>query len=184
MSRKASINKEHASVENIQDRIKYLEQDIKVLNKLYFINDIYHDISITESCEKLGVSRVTGQTWLKQWNTNGFEGLTRKKGSGGQSKISADQKEKLKKLIKEKEIKTATEVRELIISTFNIEYGIRQVERFLREFQMNYGKPYHIYSKMPEDAEETLKKHSNNQHTKRHRRILRSNSMSKYRKFW
>jgi transposase len=32
------------------------------------------------------------------------------------------------------------------------------VERILRDLKFGYGKPYTIYSKMPEDAEESLKK--------------------------
>jgi hypothetical protein len=35
MKRKLFINKEHATVEELQNRIKNLEKDIKVLNKLY-----------------------------------------------------------------------------------------------------------------------------------------------------
>jgi transposase len=135
-----------------------LEKDVKVLNKLYFINDIYHDVSITESCEKLGITIVTGHNWLKQWNKGGFNSLTRKSGSGGQSKLTPEEKEELSKMIIENEIHSSKKVLELIKEKFNVEYSIRQVERILRDLKFGYGKPYTIYSKMPEDAEESLKK--------------------------
>ena len=66
MKRKPTVNKDFASVEELQTRIKKLENDLRVLNKLYFINDVYHDVSITESCDKLGITRVTGHNWLNQ----------------------------------------------------------------------------------------------------------------------
>ncbi len=49
---------------------------------------------------------------------------------------------------------------ELIKERFDVEYSIRQVERILRDLKFGYAKPYTIYSKMPEDAEELLKKNS------------------------
>jgi transposase len=158
MKRKPSINKDFASVEELQTRIKKLENDLKVLNKLYFINDVYHDVSITESCDKLGITRVTGHNWLNQWNEGGFTALKRKYGSGGQSKLTPEQKEKLSKIIIENEIYGSKQVLELIKEKFSVEYSIRQVERILRDLNFGYGKPYTVFSKMPEDTGELLKK--------------------------
>ncbi|WP_409199305.1 transposase [Methanobrevibacter sp. DSM 116169] len=158
MSRKAFLNKDHASVEEIQNRIKRLEQDIKVLNKLYFINDIYHDYSVSETCEKLGITNPTGLKWLKTWNKKGFDGLERKKGSGGQSKLSISEKEYLDEKILKNKFKSTKEVRQFIIDEFGVEYSIRQVERILKDLNFNYGKPYVLYSKMPDNAEDQLKK--------------------------
>lgn len=160
MNRKPTINKDFTSVEELQIRIKKLEQDVKVLNKLYFINDIYHDVSITESCKKLGITRVTGHNWLKQWNKGGYNALGRKSGSGGQSKITPKQKEELSKIITEQEIYNSKQVLKLIKEKFNVEYSIRQVERILKDLKFGYDKPYTIYSKIPEDTEESLKKNS------------------------
>ena len=160
MKRKPSVNKEFASVEELQTRIKKLENDLRVLNKLYFINDIYHDVSITESCNKLGITRVTGHNWLNQWNEGGFDALKRKYGSKGQSKLTPEQKEELSEFIIKNEIYSSKQVLKLIKEKFNVEYSIRQVERILRDLKFGYGKPYTVFSKMPEDAEESLKKNS------------------------
>jgi transposase len=160
MKRKPTVNKDFASAEELQTRIKKLENDLRVLNKLYFINDVYHDVSITESCHKLGITRVTGHNWLNQWNEGGFDALKRKYGSGGQSKLTPEQKEELSQFIIENEIYSSKQVLELIKEKFSVEYSIRQVERILRDLKFGYGKPYTVFSKMPEDAEESLKKNS------------------------
>jgi len=60
MKRNPYITKDFAGVEEIQIRIKKLEKDVKVLNKLYFINDIYHGVSITESCKKQKFQELVG----------------------------------------------------------------------------------------------------------------------------
>jgi len=160
MVRKAKINKGQATVEEIQREIKEFERNLKILNKLHFINDLYHDISITEASDKLGITRVTGQNWLKKWNQEGFKGLYRKKGSGGQSKLTPEEKSQLKELVIAKGLVRTKEVLMLIKSEFSVEYSERQVERILKDLNFNYGKPYPIYSKMPKDAKEILKKNS------------------------
>ena len=158
MVRKAKVNKEHATVEEIQREIKEFEKNLKILNRLYFINDIYHDVSIIEATDKLGINRVTGQNWLKKWNDEGFRGLYRKTGSGGQSKLTPNEKARLKELIIEKELVRTKDVLILIKNEFSVDYSERQVERILKELNFNYGKPYQIYSKMPKNAKEDLKK--------------------------
>lgn len=160
MKRSPTINKDFASVEELQNQIKSLEKDVKVLNKLYFINDIYHGVSITESCKKIGISRVTGHNWINQWNKGGFNFLKRKSGSGARSKLTDEEKIELEKIIIENEIHSSKKVLNLIKEHFNVEYSIRQVERILKDLKFGYGKPYAIYSKMPENAEEQLEKNS------------------------
>lgn len=180
MKRKPTINKDHTSVEELQNEIKKLEKDIKVLNKLYFINYIYHDVSITESCEKLGITRVAGHNWIKQWNNGGFNSLRRKTGSKGQSKLSSEQKSELKKIIIENEIYSSKAVLKLVKDRFNDEYSVRQIERILKDLKFGYGKPYIIYSKMPKDTEELLKKTQKSKSWKAYNWLFRSNGLPKY----
>lgn len=158
MTRKAKIEKVHASVEEIQKEIKELEKNLKILNKLYFINDLYHDVSITKASDKLGITRVTGHNWLKKWNENGFQGLYRKEGSSGQSKLTPQEKSQLKEMILENELNRTKDVLLLIKNEFSVEYSERQVERILKDLNFNYGKPYPVYSKMPVNAKIDLKK--------------------------
>ncbi len=46
----------------------------------------------------------------------------------------------------------------MIKEKYGVECSSRQLERILRDLKFGYGKPYTIFSKMPEDAEELLKK--------------------------
>jgi transposase len=158
MPQKALINKDHATVKELQDHIKILEQDVKVLNKLNFILDLYHEDTIKNAINKRGISQVTGSKWLKQWNEKGIRGLYRKKGSGAKSRLSNEQKKELEILILEKNLNSTRQIRKLIIDEFNVEYSVRQVERILKELKFGYAKPYPIYSKMSKNAPELLKK--------------------------
>ena len=55
-------------------------------------------------------------------------------------------------------MKTAREVKEKIEKEFSVKYSIRSVERLMKKLDYSYTKPYKIYTKMPADAEEQLKK--------------------------
>ncbi|MDR2623138.1 MAG: hypothetical protein LBC39_01000, partial [Methanobrevibacter sp.] len=58
---KSSIKIEkHMSVEDLQKRINKLENEVKVLNRLHFINDLFHGYSIIKTSEKIGITHVTG----------------------------------------------------------------------------------------------------------------------------
>lgn len=51
--------RKHMSVESLKKQINKLEIDLRVLNRLHFINDIYHGISVPQASEKAGVDKVT-----------------------------------------------------------------------------------------------------------------------------
>ena len=91
-----------------------------------------------------------------------MEELKRKEGSKGQSKLSDEQFIILDEIIQKENLQTAKEVQDKIKKEFNIEYSIRQIERIMKKLDYSYTKPYKIYSKMPDDAEEHFKK--NTQH--------------------
>ena len=55
-------------------------------------------------------------------------------------------------------MQTAREVKDKIKKEFDVEYSIRNVERIMKKLNYSYTKPYKIYAKMPDDAEEQLKK--------------------------
>lgn len=159
MAGKSSIKiKKHIPIGDLQKRINKLENEVKVLNRLHFINDLYHGNSIVESSEKLGITHVTGYNWVKRWNNEGIEGLIPNYGNGRPSKLSHDEKNELKKLIATREIRTGKEVKKLIKDEFNVDYSTRQISRILRELGFKYGKPYIIDINRPENAEEQLKK--------------------------
>ena len=158
MSKQKLIKEYDGIINDIQTEIKKLENDTRVLNKLYVILDVLHNEPISEIIKKHGISQGTAYNWIKQWNDGKIEGLKRKKGSKGQSKLTDEQFIQLDEIIQKEKLQTAREVKDKIEKEFGVIYSIRSVERIMKKLGYSYTKPYKIYSKMPADAEEQLKK--------------------------
>ena len=77
---------------------------------------------------------------------------------GRKRKLSDEDMERLKDLLKQKDYWTTREVRNLIKIEFGIEYTLRHVARILRKLGMKYQKPYVNDFRKPKNAEEILKK--------------------------
>ena len=158
MSSQDLIKKYNGIVGDIQAEIKKLENDTRVLNKLYVILDILHDVPINEIIKKHDISQGTAYNWIRRWNNGGIEGLKRKKGSKGKSKLTDEQFLILDKTIQVLELKTSKEVQLYIEFLYGVKYSIRQIERIMKKLDYTYTKPYQIYTKMPNDAKKQLKK--------------------------
>lgn len=148
----------HIPAEELDRRIKKLEKDTRVLQRLYFIRHLYRGMSVEEAAELVGVTKATGYSWLKMWNSRGYEGLIPEFGGGRPAKLTKEQKERLREMLKERDSWTTKEVQELIEAEFGIKYSSWQVRRILRSFGMKYAKPYQKDYRRPENAEESLKK--------------------------
>lgn len=158
MSKQKLIKEYSGIISDVQSEINKLENDTKVLNKLYVVLDVLHDEPVSYIMKKHNISQGTVYNWIHQWNAGGIEGLKRKEGSKGQSKLTDEQFQMLDELIQKENLQTAKEVQYKIEKEFNVEYSIRQIERIMKKLGYSYTKPYKIYSKMPDDAEEQLKK--------------------------
>ena len=79
MSNQTLIEEYPGIISEIQTEIKKLENDTRVLNKLYVILDVLHDEPINDIINKHGISQGTAYNWIKQWNYGGMEALKRKK---------------------------------------------------------------------------------------------------------
>ena len=79
MSNQTLIEEYPVIISEIQTEIKKLENDTRVLNKLYVILDVLHDKPINDIINKHGISQGTAYNWIKQWNDGGIEALRRKK---------------------------------------------------------------------------------------------------------
>lgn len=148
----------HIPAEELDRRIKKLEKSTRVLQRLYFIRYLYRGMSVKEAADLVGVTKATGYAWLKRWNSRGYEGLIPEFGGGRPAKLTDEQKEKLKELLKKKDSWTTREVQEIIEEELGVSYSSWQVRRILKSFGMKYAKPYQKDYRKPEDAEETLKK--------------------------
>jgi putative transposase len=158
-----SIQK-HLPLEELNQRIKSLETDTKILKRLYFVKFRYQGESVEKASERVGITRMVGYLWQERWNEEGYEGLIPRYAGGRPSKLTPEQKERLLKLLRERENWTTEEVRHLIRREFEVEYTLKQVRIILRKAGMRYAKPFPKDHRRPPDAEDILKKTpSNNQ---------------------
>jgi putative transposase len=146
--------------EELQRRIKTLEDNTKLLQRLYFINHRYDGKSVEEASRLVGVAKPVGYAWQERWNENGYDGLIPRSAGSRPSKLSDQQKEKLKLLLKEKDVWTTDEVRLLISKEFGVEYTLKQIRIIAKNFGMKYAKPFTLDYRKPPNAEQILKKHS------------------------
>ena len=150
----------HITQDELQRRIKILETNTKILKRLYFIKYRYEGSSVEEACSLVGVAKPVGYIWQERWNEDGYEGLIPRYAGGRPSKLNYQQKEKLVQLLKQNDVWTTDEVKSLIKYQFDVEYTLNQIRIIVRKFGMKYAKPFTHDYRRPDNAEEILKKHS------------------------
>jgi putative transposase len=161
MSRPEQIPiQKHMSREELLTRIKTLETNTKVLQRLYFIKYRYDGESVENASRLVGVAKPVGYTWQKRWNDSSYDGLIPRYAGGRPSKLSKLQKEQLKLLLKEKDSWTTDEVRLLILNEFGVEYTLKQVRIIVKKLGMRYAKPFTLDYRKPPNSDQILKKHS------------------------
>lgn len=137
------------------------ERNRRILQRLLFINQLYINDDVYDACKRTCIARRTGYTYLKNWNKHGYQGLTPNFGGGRPSKLTEEQREELKRILRSKENWLTGEVMGLIKEEFGVSYSLRHVSRILRSLGMHYSKPYPEDYRKPENAEETLKERLN-----------------------
>ena len=157
MGRKAFVDKT-ISKTTIREIKREYRQYIEAYDRLTFIEDLYDEKTVKEASKINNITVQTGHNWLKEWNEAGLDSLFRKKGSGRKPKLNAEQKEKLKGNILEKDLTSVRQIKHELKEEFDVEYSERHIRRLMKELSFGYGKPYIIPLEAPEDAEEQLKK--------------------------
>lgn len=150
----------HMTKEELRRRIKTLETNTRILQRLYFIKHRYDGKSVEEASRLVGVAKPVGYDWQERWNESGYDGLIPRYAGGRPSKLSDHQKEKLQLLLKDKDVWTTDEVRLLISNEFSIEYTLKQVRIIAKNHGMKYAKPFTLDYRKPPNAEQILKKHA------------------------
>jgi len=148
----------HMTAKELDKKIKKLEKDTKILQRIYFIKLRYAGKSVEESATFVGITKNNGYIWQERWNESGYDGLVPRYAGGKPSKLSDEQKARLKEMIDKRDDWTTDEVRRLIQSEFGAEYTLKQVRVILRKMGAKYGKPLQHDYRRPKDAEEILKK--------------------------
>lgn len=155
--KRASVVKEHSSLKKLDEMIKKLEIDVRVLERLYFIRFLYKGMDVPEASDFVGVSKGTGYNWLKLWNKGGYKALIPNFAGGKPPKLSENEIKELKNLLKDDQF-TTKEVHGIIKEKFGVDYSLSQIRRILKSMGMKYGKPYTKDYRKPKNADKILKK--------------------------
>ena len=150
--------KRKMSAEDLDQQIKILEKNVKVLNRLHFIRNRYLGDSVELAASKSGVTKRVGYIWQYRWNEEGYEGLKPKYRGGRPAQITDKQKEELYQILTERDDWTTKEIRKLIKDNFGIEFSEKHVRTILRSLGLKYARPYPKDYRRPADAKEQLKK--------------------------
>lgn len=148
----------HLSSKELLKRIKSLEKDTRVLQRLYFVKHRYEGASVAESAKLVGTSKPVAYQWQERWNKDGYDGLIPRFAGGCPSKLLDEQKEELEEILHKRDDWSTKEVKELIFNRFNVTYTGKQILEILKKFGMHHAKPYSHDYRRPEDAEDRLKK--------------------------
>lgn len=141
----------------LENRLKK-EKDPKVRDRIRMMILLKEGYKQKEVAKIMRTTERTVYTWKKRYEEDGIEGLKTKEKPGRKRKLSDEDMERLKDLLKQKEYWTTRGVRNLIKIEFGIEYTLRHVARILRKLGMKYQKPYVNDFRKPKNAQEILKK--------------------------
>jgi putative transposase len=106
-------------------------------------------LSQAEIARQLGVSRATVSDWAKKLEAGGLRGLRKRTAKGGTSKLTKEQKQKLKRLLDRGALAcgfstdrwTLERVQELIQREFQVSYHPNYLNRLLDKLGFSPQKP-------------------------------------------
>lgn len=84
------------NIEELSRLIKTVEKDVKILKRLYFVKFRYDGDSVEKASEKVGVTNRIGYIWQGRWNEKGYEGMIPRYAGGRPSKLTQQQKKRIK----------------------------------------------------------------------------------------
>lgn len=146
------------SKKQLNKKIRKLEEDTKVLNKLHFIRHLYNKISIEKAAELEEISISTAYNWLNRWNENGIEGLKTKHRSGRPGSLSDKDKEKLDILFFETTYLTTEKAQKIIKDEFDLDFTLKHVRTILHQLDYYYSEPYTKFEESNPKERELFKK--------------------------
>ena len=152
--------KKHMPVKDLDKRIKKLEKDVQVLNRLHFIKACYSGMSIKEAAELTGISYSNAYVWFNRWNDESPEGIIPKYGGGRPSYLTDDEKLELSKLLEKEDVLTTDIVHKIIKDNFGVDYTFKQVRIIVKSLGYSYSKPYPINIESNPQKVEIFKKNS------------------------
>ena len=139
--------------------------DSKFLFRVTMVNLILSGIKPSELSNYCGVDERTLSGWVAKADNDGFESLRAVKQTGRPSKLSDEQKEKIKGVIKEDPSVygytnwDGPSLSDFISKEFDVEYSIRACQKLFHELGFSLIRPqtYPSLNEPDEDAREAFK---------------------------
>ena len=145
-------------LEELDQRIRTLEKDTRILKGLYFITHRYNGDSVEEACEKVGVYKMVGDQWQKRLNEDGYEGSVPRIGGGKPPKLSEEDMNRMSDTLKKRDYWTTEDVQSIVNGESNASFTLKHIRTILWKMGMHYSKPYQRDYHRPGNAEDSLKK--------------------------
>lgn len=154
MGRRKEIER-HLSEEELDAKLRETD-DPEMVRRLGFVKNLYQGDTLGEAADREGKSQPTGARWAKRWNDGGLDELAPDHGGGRPSKLSDEQRQRLRELLEAGQPWTTQEVLHLIEEEFDVTYHPNYIYELLRSYDMHYAKPRPKRPERPEDADEIL----------------------------
>ena len=119
------------SLNDLEKTITEKEKELRVLKRLYFIRFLYQGYVIEEASEKIGITLPTAYEWLKRWNKSEYDGLIPHFSGGPKPKLSEEEIEILKNLLKTKDNWKLKEIRKIIKEQFGVDHSEMHIWRIM-----------------------------------------------------
>ena len=145
----------HLSEEELDAKLREAD-DPEMVRRLGFVKNLYQGDTLGEAADREGKSQPTGARWAKRWNEGGIDELAPDHGGGRPSKLSDEERDRLRELLEKGEPWTTQEVLHLVEKEFNVSYHPNYIYELLRSFDMHYAKPRPQRPERPEDADEIV----------------------------
>ena len=163
MSINESLNQQE--IIDLKKELKKYKKEHDLYRRILAVLMVKSGATRKKAAEYIDVHRNTVGTWVKNYNKMGIEGLKSDYSScGAESRLTNEQlKELFETLTDSNEHYTLRDARNLIKKNYGIEYTPKQVWVITRKkLGLNYRKPYLVYDKAPENADEIFKKNVKN----------------------
>lgn len=133
------------------------EKNPRVLKRLFFIQFLMEGMSIAVASKKVGVTRMVGYLWLGRWNDEGLMGLVPRRASGRPSKLSSEQREKLKEFLSGRSL-PLDEIKRFVAEDLGVSISDSRIRVVLKSMGVKHAKPWAKDYRRPKNAVEVLKK--------------------------
>ncbi len=152
---------EHLTDSQLDDLIKEHKTSYNIYRRVYLIKMVKNGDTIKNASHIVGVSRKTGERWVKDYNEKGIDGLIPDYSNCGlESELTDEMLEILYYYITHDDKGyTIEDVRDLIYSLFKINFSYNHVWFITRKkLGLNYGKPFIKYESRTEEDLNLFKK--------------------------